>query len=209
MSRTTDGPLSEGDQRVLDYIDEQIEEAEDEADYEAIARLLRDNVEDLRREFRVFQNDVGRRLSQLENGAVRDDVEDEEKLPIDVKANLPREELTTSEEIAVALHENWSEIAWSLGDGETFQYGVNTRTKATTKNAPSKLRHELRRELDRDLAPQQIYRGLKRLATLSGGEERVHKADGRVHIADGLYEYRERTPPTGGQTRRVLWRETE
>lgn len=127
-------------------------------------------------------------------------------------ANIPegeRDVLSTSEEIAVVLHENWRDIAWKLGDADNRRFGVDTKSRANAKHNPSRLRHELRRELDRDFQATEMYRGLKRLAALSGGEEHVNAGDGRVHISGGLYEYRERASPDGKHVNRVLWRATE
>lgn len=138
---------------------------------------------------------------------------------IEYYAAMPDEEwdgLDTSVKIAVTLHEQWEDIAWTLGGGRNYagstgeqRYGVDTKTKANAKHQPSKIRYELRRELDRDFQANEIYRGMQRLAELSGGTEHVDSRDNRIHITGGLYEYREQSTIDGKDTRRVLWRDEE
>lgn len=171
---------------------------------------------------RAWESILGRldelegRLETLES---RGKVPDEDAPTIEHYAAMPEDEwdeLDTSIRIAVTLHENWSDIAWTLGGGRNYagntgeqRYGVDTKTKANVKYQPSKLRYELRRELDRDFQVNEIYRGLRRLAKLSGGTEHVDSRDDRVHITGGLYEYREQSTIDGKDIRRVLWREQE
>lgn len=119
------------------------------------------------------------------------------------------ESLSTSETIAVTLHRNWDDIAWSLGDVDNRRFGVDTKTKANVKYQPSRLRYRLREQLGWDPANIQIYRGLKRLASLSGGEERVDARSNRVHISGGEYAYREMATADNQDVKRVVWRETE
>lgn len=125
-----------------------------------------------------------------------------------------KEHLGTSDHIAVTLHEYWEDIAWGLGgardqiSGEITERrrGVDTKTKANAKYNPSRLRHRLKQKLDRDFQATEIYRGLRALAKLSGGEEHVDDTAGRVHIVGGWYEYHEKATTDGKDVRRVLWR---
>lgn len=168
--------------------------------------------------FREFRQEVLRRLEALEQG---DTVQSEpDGPPIIHYSNIPENEraelLATSELIAVTLHDQWESIAWKMGGGRNYagqraeqRYGVDTKTKADVKYNPSKLRHELKLALDRDFQVNEVYRGMRRLAKLSGGEERVNQSDGRVHISGGLYEYREQATADNQDVRRVLWRDDE
>lgn len=179
-------------------------------------------------DFLAFADRVCERLDDLE---VRlDDTQPVEPdgPPIVQYANIPADEraelLDTSEQIAVTLHVNWRDIAWDLGGGGSIhgtsltadgrlereasqqKVGVDTKAKAAAKYNPSRLKHRLKQRLDRDLQANEVYRGLKRLAKLSGGEEHVDDATGRVRITGGLYEYRERATADNMDVRRVLWR---
>lgn len=159
-------------------------------------------------------DELDRRVDQLENG----DGPPDDGPPIVHYANIPADErqkhLSTSDHIAVTIHEQWGDIAWSLGgardqvsgDLTERRTGVDTKTKASAKNNPSRLRHRLKQALDRELQATEIYRGLRALAKLSGGEEHVDDAAGRTHITGGLYEYHEKATTDGKGVRRVLWK---
>lgn len=206
--------FSQRDRDVLKQIDSEIDEAENATELESIARDLRDEVARLRAEFRQHKHEVDQRLTALEDGNHTDAGGD---APAIVHyANIPADErpdlLSTSELIAVTLHDEWADIAWKLGGGSTIHgdsvdshFGVDTKTKATAKHQPSKLRYELKRSLERDFQVNEIYRGMKRLAKLSGGYEHVGE-DGRATIAGGLYKYREVATADNSENRRVLWR---
>lgn len=215
--------LSDRDQQVLETIDDQIAEAEDVSDYEQVARDIRNELSDLQMRFRAFQRKQDHRYEKLENRV--EAVENgnatvaSEPDPIENLANIPKDKrgdvLSTSEIIAVTLHDEWDDIAWELGGGSDVhgnriagKTGVDTKTKATAKNNPSKLRHLLKVSLERDFQANEIYRGMKRLADLSGGKEHVSD-DGRSTIAGGLYKYREVTTADNRENRRVLWRKQE
>lgn len=204
-------PLSEADRKLLDHLDQQVEHAEDPEDYEAILDEFSGRFEALLREFRTFQGDVEGRLQALEDGntgATPSDgpvIQQLSTIPEDDRDDV----LATSKRIALVLHENWEDISWRLGDYEQRRFGVDTKTRANAKYNPSRLRYELKRELDRDLQSTEIYRGMKRLATLSGGEERVDASTSRVHISGGLYQFREMVTADGADTKRVLWRDEE
>lgn len=202
--------LSERDQQILETIDDDLEAATDASEFEAIARDLRDRFAEHRAEFQAFKGDVEQRLQQLEDGNAGGAVDDDAP-PIVHYANLSAEdrdaELSTSERIAVTLHEEWEDVAWKLGDAENRRMGVDTKTKANAKHNPSKLRHRLKAKLDRDFEAIEIYRGLKRLAKLSGGSEFTKDQGNRVEIIGGWYRYEERATPDAKGTVKVLWRD--
>ncbi|AZH25269.1 hypothetical protein [Haloplanus aerogenes] len=209
---SADNVLTEDDRQLLDHIDGQIDDADDATEFEEIARELRDTFARHRAEFRQFQHEVTDRLERLEDGVERDTAEEDVPV-IDRYARMSEAEredvLSTAEHIAVTLHDNWRDIAWKLGDANNRKVGVDTKTKANAKYNPSRLKHRLKQHMDRDLQSTEIYRGLQRLAKLSGGEEHVDAETSRVQIAGGRYEYRERRTADNKETRRVLWRRTE
>lgn len=136
------------------------------------------------------------------------DIEDEAP-PLVYYARMPEdareEHLSTSEQIAVELHINWADIAWQLGDDSAGRIGVDTKTRANAKHRPSRLRYRLKQLLGRDLDNQEIYRGLKRLASLSGGDEDTDK-HGRLHIVGGEYIYQHRPVADASSMKHVLFR---
>lgn len=117
--------------------------------------------------------------------------------------------LTTSQTIAATLHNGWEEIAWQLGDHDHRKIGIDTKSKATVKYQPSRIRYRLRERLGWDPDNKQIYRGLKCLALESGGEERINQSDNRVHVSGGVYEYREMATADNKDVKRVVWRSAD
>lgn len=138
---------------------------------------------------------------------------DEDAPPLVHYTNIDADEredlLSTSDIIAVTIHENWCDIAWKLGNGRSQRFGVDTKTKANAKYNPSKLRYNLKKELGWGPEWNQIYRGLKRLAKLSGGEEEIDEQSGRARVFGGWYRYEERATLDNSDEKRVLWRATE
>lgn len=205
--------LSERDRQLLSTIDEEIEAADDSSDYERIARDLRDRFAEHRAEFRQFKHDTNRRLERLEENETGQAAVDDDAPLLVHYANIPEDDredaLSTSEQIALTLHCEWSDIAWTMGDSDNRKVGVDTKTKANAKYNPSRLRHRLKEKVGHDLQATEIYRGLKRLAILSGGEECVNAADNRVHVTGGWYEYREMTTADNQDVKRVVWKVKE
>lgn len=207
--------LTEDDRQLLNAIDEDIDEADTESEFESLAHDLRDEVQNLTLQVR----DHDRRLQQLE-AAIEDATaatDEADGPPLIHYAAIPEHEredaLTTSQYIAVTIHENWDDIAWTLGGGSNYtgetgpqRRGVDTKTKANAKYNPSRLRHRLKQHLDREVAWNEVYRALKQLAELSGGEERVDESTGRVHVLGGMYQYEHRATANGSDTKRVCWR---
>ena len=215
MSSGVDEPLTDEDRALLDHLDEQTDDELAIEDVEEHVRDLRGELRKQRAEFRKFRRSVEQRLEALEDGQQHTD--EEESPPLYTYAQLSEEdreeELTTSELIAVTIHEQWADIAWTMGGGSNYagernedRVGVDTKTTANAKYNPSRLKHRLKKELGWDPASNQVYRALKKLADISGGEEVVDATSGRVHVRGGLYEYREMATADGQDTKRVLWR---
>lgn len=116
-----------------------------------------------------------------------------------------REELlSTSERRAVDVHLHWDELAWNA-QGRRL---VDTAARANAKNQPSKLKYRLEKHFDRSIQWTEIYRLMKALARLSGGDAETDTA-GREHITGGSYEYHHRATPDGKETKRILMEATE
>lgn len=211
---STDDPLTDDDRALLDHLDEEtddltVEEVEDHV------KDLRAEIRQQRADFRKFRRSVEDRLERLEEGS-QQPVEDD-STPLEAYTQIDEDdrenELSTSEFIAVTMHEQWADVAWTMGGGSNYagetvetRIGVDTKTTANAKYNPSMLKHRLKRELGWDPASNQVYRGMKTLAKISGGEEVIDASSGRAHVRGGEYEYREMATADGQDTKRVLWR---
>lgn len=217
MSSSAHGsPLSDEDHALMDHLDQQVKDADGDDEYEAIIAGLRSELRQHKAKFRQFERDVQHRLEALEadSGADGDGTDDRESMTdLEMLAQMTPEvwedQLSTSKVIALTMHANWDEIAWKMGDSDNRRVGVDTRTKANAKYNPSKLKYRLKKELDWEPAWEEIYRALKKLADLAGGEEFVDDRTGRVQVMGGDYLYNERATPDGKQTKRVLWKAEE
>ena len=109
--------------------------------------------------------------------------------------------LSTSERRAVLIYQNWDELAWVANGKELLE----TQARANAKHNPSKLRYRLNKHFDESLQSTEIYRALKAVARLSGGEEDTD-TNGRTHVTGGEYEYHILPTADGSKTRRVLER---
>lgn len=118
-------------------------------------------------------------------------------------ANIPenqrRDLLGATDRRAVRIYENWQDIAERVEKG----WALSTRRSSIKKNAPSKVRTELNKILDDELAWSQIYRAMKAVAKLSGSELLIDEAD-RTHLTGGDFEYHERVTPDNEDTYKVL-----
>jgi len=113
-----------------------------------------------------------------------------------------REELlSTSEQRAVSIYRHWDDLAWVANGKELLE----TQARANAKNNPSKLRYRLNKHFDESLQANEIYRALKAVARLSGGEEDTD-TNGRTHITGGGFEYHVLPTADGTKTRRILER---
>lgn len=197
-----DGALTQADRDLLAHIDEEIGEAEDEADYEAVATLLRNRFENHRAEFRAFQRDVEDRLSALEDGHAATEA-DAAPHTLAKFAAMPEEEraelLGATDQRAVSIYEHWDDLAEQANAG----YVISTRRSSTTKHGTSKLRTDLNKIFDEDLEWTQIYRAMKAVARLSGGQETADDW-GRTHIYGGAWEFHEKPTPDASDTHKVL-----
>jgi len=113
-----------------------------------------------------------------------------------------REELlSTSERRAVSIYRHWDELAW-VANGKQL---LETQARANAKNNPSKLRYRLKKHFGESLQATEMYRALKAVARLSGGDEDTD-TNGRTHVTGGDYEYHVLPTADGSKTRRVLER---
>jgi TolA-binding protein len=111
-----------------------------------------------------------------------------------------REELlSTSEQRSVSIYRHWDELAWMANGKELLE----TQARANAKNNPSKVKYRLEKHFGESLQANEIYRALKAVARLSGGEEETD-TNGRTHITGGSFEYHVVPTADGSQTRRVL-----
>lgn len=111
-----------------------------------------------------------------------------------------REELlSTSERRAVSIYQNWDDLAWVANGKELLE----TQARANAKHNPSKLRYRLNKHFDQSLQATEIYRALKAVARLSGGDEETD-TNGRTHVTGGRFEYHVLPTADGTKTRRVL-----
>ncbi|NHX37848.1 MULTISPECIES: hypothetical protein [Halolamina] len=213
---SSEGVLTEDDEALLDHLEKEGDDDLTVEEVESHVKDLRGDFRELRAQFRKFRRSVDDRLDQLEEGA-QQPREGDDQTPLEVYLQMDEEdredELSTSQSIAVTMHEQWADIAWKLGGGSNYageeneqRTGVDTKSKANAKYNPSRLKHRLKKELGWDPASNEVYRGMKALAKISGGEEVVDASSGRVHVRGGQYEYREMATADGADTKRVLWR---
>jgi hypothetical protein len=130
---------------------------------------------------------------------------DEDSSTLEKYADIPENQreslLGATDRRAVEIYENWNDIAESTGKG----LALSTRRSSINKNAPSKIRTELNKILDEDLAWTQIYRAMKAVAELSGSELSTDDV-GRSHLTGGDFEFHERSTPDNEETYKVLVR---
>ncbi|WP_154552956.1 hypothetical protein [Halorhabdus sp. CBA1104] len=118
-------------------------------------------------------------------------------------ASIPEDQrkdlLGATDRRAVVIYENWDDIA----ERATKGWALSTRRSSVKKNAPSKIRTELNKILDDELAWAQIYRAMKAVAELSGSEQSIDEGN-RIHLTGGDFEYHERVTPDNEETYKVL-----
>lgn len=128
---------------------------------------------------------------------------DENSSTLEKYAGIPKDQrdnlLGATDRRAVVIYEHWDDIAEMTAKG----WALSTRRSSMKKNAPSKIKTELNKILDEDLAWTQIYRAMKAVAELSGSEKSTDNA-GRVHFTGGKFEYHERMTPDNEDTYKVL-----
>ena len=92
--------------------------------------------------------------------------------------------LSTSEQRAVSIYQSWDGLAWVASEKELLE----TQARANVKNNPSKMKYRVEKHFNELLRVNDIYRALKAVARLSGGEEETDR-NGRTHITGGDFEY--------------------
>lgn len=201
---STDDPLTERDQKLIENMGQQVEQAEEPEEYEAVCGELTGRFEALLRELRTFQGDVKGRLSALEDGQGDAKAEAAEAPHTLAKyAAMPESErgslLSASQRRAVEIYENWDDLAEAVQAG----YAISTHRSSTKKHGGSQVKSDLNTLFDVELEWPQIYRAMKAVAKLSGGTE-VSDSYGRVHVQGGVFEYHEKPTPDAQSTYKVL-----
>jgi seryl-tRNA synthetase len=142
-------------------------------------------------------------IDQLRAVIEDEDVDLDGKTTLEKYAAMPpevREEtLGASDRRAVALYENWFDVAKQTKRG----YVVSTSRNQHKKNSPSDLRPTLSDKTGEDLAWNEVYRAMKAVAKLSGGELEIDDYD-REHVAGGAIEYHEMPTADGQQMKKRL-----
>jgi hypothetical protein len=109
--------------------------------------------------------------------------------------------LSTSEQRAVSIFRHWDDLAWVANGKELLE----TQARANAKHNPSRLRYRLNKHFGESLQSNEMYRALKAVARLSGGDEETD-TNGRTHITGGEFAYHVLPTADGTKTRRVLER---
>jgi len=204
------GDLSDRDEQVLAAA---VEAGNDDdlagrvAALESLVESLQADIADLEADL-TAEREHKRELVQAVN-RLQDAVEDRDELvgasTLQKYASMDaadREELlSTSERRAVSIYRHWEELAWVANGKELLE----TQARANAKNNPSKLRYRLNKHFGESLQSNEMYRALKAVARLSGGEEDTD-TNGRTHVTGGAYEYHVLPTADGTKTRRVLER---
>lgn len=166
-----------------------------------VKQLQRENSELAREHERALE-----RIEELESEVSRGPPEDADADLLTVEKfskNIPKdrreEVLGPSDRRALAIFENW----WELADKTQKGWVVSTKRNSTKKNNPSQFFVDVRRITDEGLAAEQIYRAMQTLAKLTGGE--YHQDDyGRDHVHGGAIEFHERVTPDGNRKYKLL-----
>lgn len=217
---STDDPLTQRDEAVLDYQPEQAPEidstatetTETECDHEQRFAQLEDAIntlqadltetrEQLQKEREEKRNLVAK-INQLES-QIEGNHEMVGSTNLEKYSQMTEEEreelLPTSKRRAVEIYEHWDELAWTASGNELLE----TKARANAKNQPSKIKYRLENYFDEDLAWNEVYRTMKAVAKLSGGEEHTD-GQNRLHITGGDFEFHVVPTADNSETRRVL-----
>jgi hypothetical protein len=123
---------------------------------------------------------------------------------LDKYAAMPdqtREEtLGATDQRAVTLYQDWFDVARETPSGE---YAIATKRNPRKKHGRSDLKDDIERVCDESLAWNQIYRTMRRVAELSGGEHVVDDYD-RNHVVGGCFEFHEKPTPDGDRVYKLL-----
>ncbi|TSD15088.1 hypothetical protein DP107_04335 [Haloglomus irregulare] len=192
----TDGALSDRDTAVMDSAmgqpdgkDEVAALRERVAELEVELDAERDTNQQLRQDLANVANRVSDLEAAVEGGdQITGSTQLERYSSLDGDLE---EKLSASERRAVAIYELWPELSMEDGEGRWY---VDTKRNSTAKYQPNRTKRKLEQDLDEDLHWEQVYRAMKRLAELSGGEAAVDQ-HGRKHVTGGEWEYHEKTSP--------------
>lgn len=213
---STEETLTEREEAVLGQTTQQSDESSQRptGDTDALRaattsheRPLHADVEDLREELEQ-ERETKRELVRLVNSLqakVDGDASISGQTTLEKYSSMTPEDrdelLSTSEWRAVEIHDHWDDLAWTTQTKNLME----TQARANAKNQPSKIKYRLEKHFDTDLQANEIYRAMKAVARLSGGEASTD-TNGRTHITGGTYEFHVLSTTDGSGTRRVLER---
>lgn len=222
---STEDDLTERDKAVLGHIpdkstpatvsrSETSDEAEGACEHEERFQKLESAVDMLQEELaktrkelaeeRQAKRELVQKINQL-NDAVEGNHDLVGATNLEKYAQMTDEEkaelLPSSQQRAVEIYESWDDLAWKANGQKLLE----TQARANAKNNPSKIKYRLEKHFDQSLQANEIYRAMKAVAKLSGGEESTDK-NGRTHITGGEFEYHVYPKADNSGTRRVLKR---
>jgi hypothetical protein len=164
---------------------------------------LREQLQEERRDRREAIDALHQTVEDVQSTIEDEDVDLDGKTTLEKYAAMPpdvREEtLGPSDRRAVALLDHWHELAKQTNKGQV----ISTSRNPHKKNSPSDLKPALSNIVDEDLAWTEVYRAMKALAKLAGGEHMVDEFD-REHVDGGAIEFHEMPTPDGNQTKKRL-----
>jgi hypothetical protein len=166
---------------------------------------LAGELESTKEDLRQYKTETNRRLNAIEQ-QLDGDVSTAGSTTLEQYASMPedvREEtLGPTDNRAVTLYLEWDNIAWK-GPYDDAEWCVDTKAKANQKNNPSRLKVNLERATNESLDWKEVYRAMKAVAKLSGGDEETDQY-GRTHIVGGDFEYHQLPTADNSGAKRVL-----
>lgn len=204
--------LSERDELVLDEASEDGDDdlADRVAALESLMESMQADIERLEADLKS-EHEHKRELIQLVN-RLQAAVEDRDELvgasTLEKYASMDkadREELlSTSEQRAVSIYRHWDELAWVAQGHEV----IETQLRANATGKQSRAKYRLEKHFDESLQSNELYRAMKAVARLSGGEASTDEYN-HERITGGDFEYRHVNKRSGDGTQRVLERVTD
>lgn len=215
---SSDG-MTDRDEAVMSFVDDQIQHVEEGADEpsEEIAELRDlcrdlaarvDRVETEQAQAEQKRRDLRRDITQMQEMIQGDGSGVTGTTELEQYATAPEgmlSDLPTNKRRAIRLYNNWLSIAWrpDANEENKNKWMVDTATRKNAKNNPSRLKHELELLEESGLSWNDVYRTMKHMAKMSGGEEHVDDY-GRSHIVGGDYEYHEKPTADNSKMKRIL-----
>jgi hypothetical protein len=208
--------LSDHEVAVLNYTPEQgngdeetVADEDDTEDWldalEDAVQSLRDDLAETRRELaeeRQQKQDLVRMVNELQR-TVESDGSLDGTTTLEKYTNMTHEEpenlLSTSKLRAVDVYLHWDELAWDVNGTPMME----TTARVNAKNQPSQIKYRLEQHFGEDPAWNEVYRPMKAMAKLSGGEERTDE-ENYTHIEGGDFEYHVESTIDAKPTRRLL-----